>query len=40
VRRADDEEAELTSAVSVLRVREQLWALVKLWDLRMGREVG
>jgi hypothetical protein len=26
--------------VPVLRVGEQLWALVKLWDLRTGRVVG
>jgi hypothetical protein len=29
-----------TLMVSVLQVGEQLWALVKLWDLCMGREVG
>jgi hypothetical protein len=26
--------------VPVHRVGEQLWALVKLWDLRTGRDVG
>jgi hypothetical protein len=26
--------------VPILQVGEQLWALVKLWDLRTGREVG
>jgi hypothetical protein len=50
MRRVDDREAELTARgrqrrsstvvkVPVLRVGEQLWALVKLWDLCTGREV-
>jgi hypothetical protein len=29
-----------TVKVSVLQVGEQLWALVNLWDLCTGREVG
>jgi hypothetical protein len=29
-----------TVKVPVHRVGEQLWALVKLWDLRTGRDVG